>query len=67
MTLDLNDREKAAIIGGLQLLSGHAWSEKLYNEPVEVADILDAATECSRHEMMKPEEIQELCNKVAAI
>gem|GEM_PF-1960517 len=54
------DRERAAIYGALQLLSSHAWSERLYGEPVEVGDILDVATECSRYDMMSPVEIQAL-------
>jgi hypothetical protein len=63
----LTARERQAIVGGLRLLSAHAWNEKLIGESVDheaIDALLDHATDSSRFDMMNPDEIYALCERV---
>jgi hypothetical protein len=63
----LSARERHAIAGGLRMLSAHAWDEKLIGESVDheaIAALLDHATDSCRFDMMNPDEIYDLCERV---
>jgi hypothetical protein len=63
----LSARERQAIVGALRMLSAHAWDEKLIGQSVDheaVDALLDHATDSYRFDMMNPDEIYALCERV---
>jgi hypothetical protein len=63
----LSARERQAIVGGLRILSAHAWDEKLIGQAVDyeaINALLDHATDSYRFDMMNPDEIYALCERV---